>query len=75
METQSGIVYRKSELVGTSREGFDDAVQGAMKRAQKSLRNLRWFEVKEQRGRITSNGSIEYQVTIEIGFALEDTMT
>ena len=75
METQSNIVYRKTELVGTSREGFDDAVHGAMKRAQKSLRNIRWFEVKEQRGRITSNGSIEYQVTIEIGFALEDTMT
>ena len=46
-----------------------------MKRALKTLRNMRWFEVKEQRGRITSNGSIEYQVTIEIGFALEDTMT
>ncbi len=75
METQSGIVYRKTELVGTSHEGFDDAVQGAMKRAQKTLRNVRWFAVKEQRGRITSNGSIEYQVTIEIGFALEDTMT
>ena len=75
METQSNIVYRKTELVGTSREGFDDAVERAMKRAQKSLRNVRWFEVKEQRGRITSNGSIEYQVTIEVGFALEDTMT
>ena len=75
METRSNIVYRKSELVGTSHEGFDDAVERAMKRAQKTLRNLRWFVVKEQRGRITSNGSIEYQVTIEIGFALEDTMT
>jgi flavin-binding protein dodecin len=75
METPSGTVYRKTELVGTSREGFDDCVHRAIARAQKTLRNIRWFEVKEQRGRITSDGSIEYQVTIEVGFALEDTMT
>jgi len=48
-------------------------VKRALERAQKTLRHVRWFEVKEQRGRITEQG-IEYQVTIEIGFALEDTL-
>lgn len=51
--------------------GFDDAVKRAVERAMKTLRNVQWFEVKEQRGRITDNG-IEYQVTVEIGFVLED---
>ena len=53
--------------------GFDDGVKQALERAQKTLRHVRWFEVKEQRGRITAQG-IEYQVTIEVGFALEDTL-
>src|SRR5713101_7355945 len=74
MEAHDGIVYRKTELVGTSSIGFDDGVRRAIERAQKTLRNVRWFEVKEQRGRITEHG-IEYQVTLEIGFALEDTIT
>ncbi len=74
MASQGGTVYRKTELVGTSREGFDDGVHRAIERAQKTLRNIRWFEVKEERGRITSDGSIEYQVTVEIGFTLEDPM-
>jgi dodecin len=63
-------IYRKTELVGTSSVSFDDAVKRAIARAQKTLRDLQWFEVKEQRGRI-DEGTIEYQVTVEIGFALE----
>ena len=72
MPSESSKIYRKTELVGTSSVGFDDAVKRAIERAQKTLRNVYWFEVKEQRGRIDDNG-IEYQATIEIGFALEDT--
>ncbi len=49
MEAHDGIVYRKTELVGTSSIGFDDGVRRAIERAQKTLRNVRWFEVKEQR--------------------------
>jgi len=63
-------IYRKTEVVGTSTVGFDDGVKRAIERAQKTLRNVQWFEVKEHRGRIT-NGGIEYQVTVEIGFELE----
>lgn len=74
MPGEGGTVYRKTELVGTSTIGFDDAVKVAVQRAHKTLRNLQWFEVKEQRGKLTDNG-IEYQVTIELGFALEDTLS
>ena len=70
MSEQEGKVYRKTEVVGTSMVGFDDGVKRAIERAQKTLRNVQWFEVKEQRGRITTGG-IEYQVTVEIGFELE----
>ncbi len=70
MAEQEGKVYRKTEVVGTSTVGFDDGVKRAIERAQRTLRNIQWFEVKEQRGRITSSG-IEYQVTVEIGFELE----
>jgi flavin-binding protein dodecin len=69
----TGAVYRKTELVGTSDVGFTEAVRSAVERAQKTLRNVSWFEVKEERGRIT-DGHLEFQVTIEVGFALEDTM-
>ena len=72
MSSEGSKIYRKTELVGTSNVGFDDAVKRAVERAEKTLRNVLWFEVKEQRGRIDGN-NIEYQVTIEIGFALEDT--
>jgi len=71
MPEQGGTIYRKTELVGTSNIGFDDGVKQALERAQKTLRHVTWFEVKEQRGRLTARG-IEYQVTIEVGFALED---
>jgi flavin-binding protein dodecin len=70
MPDQEGNIYRVTELVGTSRTGFDDAVRRAVERAQKTLRHVQWFEVKEQRGRILADG-IEYQVTVEIGFTLE----
>ncbi|GLV55723.1 dodecin [Dictyobacter sp. S3.2.2.5] len=70
MSTHEAKIYRKTELVGTSSVGFDDAVRRAIVRAQKTLRHVQWFEIKEQRGRIGGE-AIEYQVTLEIGFALE----
>lgn len=63
-------VYKVTTLVGTSGTGYDEAVKQAIERAQQTLRNVQWFEVKQQRGRITPAG-IEYQVTLDIGFALE----
>ena len=73
MTTKPGTVYRKTELIGTSTVGYDDAIRQAVERARKTLRNLEWFEVTEQRGRL-SQGVIEYQVALEVGFALEDTL-
>jgi flavin-binding protein dodecin len=74
MTTKAGTIYRKTELVGTSYLAYDDAIQRALVRAHKTLRQLKWFEVTGQRGRII-NGAIEYQVELEVGFALEDTLT
>ncbi len=72
MADQENKIFRKTEIVGTSIVGFDDGVQKAIERARKTLRKVTWFEIKEQRGRIMSNGSIEYQITLEIGFQLEE---
>lgn len=66
-----GAVYKKTTLVGTSNTGFDDAVKLAVARARRTLREVQWFEVTEQRGKVV-NGGIEYQVTLEVGFALEE---
>lgn len=71
MSGASGKVYKKTELVGASTSGYDTAIQAAIERARKTLRNVEWFEVKELRGRLTG-GTIEYQATVEVGFALED---
>lgn len=65
-------VYKLSEIVGTSHEGHDAAIKSALKRAQKSIRNIRWFEVVAQRGYVESDGSILHQVTLKIGFTLDE---
>lgn len=65
-------VYKKSEIVGTSSVGVEDAIQQAVGRASQSLRNLSWFEVKEIRGTIREGKVGEFQVTLALGFKLED---
>jgi len=65
-------VYKVVELVGTSRQGVDDAIQCAITRAGATLRNLRWFEVMQIRGAVGQGGKVEHtQVTIKAGFTLE----
>lgn len=64
-------IYKKLELVGTSTTSIEEAVQNAIARASKTLRNLRWFEVVETRGQI-ENGKVDYwQVTVKVGFTLD----
>jgi flavin-binding protein dodecin len=63
-------IYRVIQLVGSSDKGIEDAIQGAITRASKTLRNLRWFEVVETRGNI-DNGKLSYQVTLKVGFTME----
>lgn len=67
-----GHVYKLTEIVGSSSKGFSEAVQEAVKRASKTLRNLGWFEVVEQRGLIKEGQVAEFQVTIKVGFRLDD---
>lgn len=65
-------VYKTTELVGSSKKSAEDAVVQALKRASKTIRNLRWFQVTETRGTI-EDGEVGYwQVTLKIGFTLED---
>ncbi len=64
-------VYKKIEVVGTSPESFAAATKNAITEAAKSVRNLSWFEVVEQRGAIKAGKVAEFQVTVRIGFKLE----
>lgn len=71
-EYMADSVYKVTEIVGTSGESISRAIDNAISKATETLRNLGWFEVVQVRGRIT-NGSIEhYQVTLKLGFRLED---
>jgi len=64
-------IFKVTELVGTSQESFAEAVRVAVDEAAKTVRNMAWFEVVEQRGRIDKGKVAEFQVTIKIGFKLE----
>jgi hypothetical protein len=63
--------FKIIELVGTSRESFAEAVRAAVDEAAKTVRNMSWFEVVEQRGRIDAAKVAEFQVTLKVGFKLE----
>lgn len=65
-------VYKVVELVGSSQVGIEGAIQTAIARAGRSLRKLRWFEVVETRGHIEDGIVHHYQVTLKVGFTLED---
>ena len=65
-------IYSISEIVGSSTEGIDDAVRGAVARAAKTLHNLDWFEVTDMRGRIENDGRCLFQVTLKVGFRLDE---
>ena len=71
-ESMSEHVYKITELTGSSPKSIEDAVTQAVSRASKTLRNLRWFEVSETRGQIENGKVAHWQVTIRIGFTLED---
>jgi flavin-binding protein dodecin len=70
-EAMSDHVYKKIEVVGSSPNGFEDAITNALARAEKTVRNMRWFEVTETRGYIENGKVGHWQVTLKIGFTLE----
>ena len=72
MASSPDHTYRVTEVVGTSRESIDAAIRNGIARASETVRNLDWFEVTETRGWI-DNGTVgHFQVTMKIGFRLDD---
>lgn len=67
----SDHIYKKIELVGSSPTGIEDAVNNAITRAGKTIRNMRWFEVSEIRGHLEENKVAHWQVTVKVGFTLD----
>jgi len=66
-----GHVYKLIELTGTSTTSIEDAVNKAIKRAHKTVKNLCWFQVIETRGNIEKWKVQHWQVTIKVGFSVE----
>lgn len=65
-------VYKILDLVGSSETSIEDAIQNAISRASKTIREMKWFEVVQTRGHI-ENGTIgHFQVTLRVGFTLEE---
>lgn len=65
-------VYKKLEIVGSSPNSIEDAIQAAIAKASETLRNMQWFEVVETRGHIENGKIAHYQVVIKVGFTLDD---
>ncbi|MGH3366396.1 MAG: dodecin [Nocardioidaceae bacterium] len=68
----SSRTYRVTEIVGTSPEGVDQAVKNGVNRAARTLRHVDWFEVTQIRGHLVDGAVEHFQVTMKLGFRLED---
>jgi dodecin len=71
-DIMEGNVYKVIELTGSSTSSTEDAVRAAVRKAGETVRHLRWFEVVETRGHIEKGEVAHWQVTVKIGFTLED---
>ena len=65
-------VYKTVEITGSSSSGVTEAIDVAIAKAGQTLRNLDWFEVQDIRGHLEDGRIAHYQVTLKIGFRLED---
>ena len=65
-------VYKIVELTGSSGAGIEDAIRNAIARASKTVRNMRWFEVTDTRGHIEGDAIAHWQVTLKVGFTLDE---
>jgi hypothetical protein len=65
-------IYKTIELTGTSTTGIEDAIGNAIARASKTIHNIRWFEVTQVRGDIESGAVSYWQVTLKLGFTLDE---
>ncbi|MFJ7074105.1 dodecin [Streptomyces sp. NPDC098781] len=68
----SNHTYRVTDIVGTSPDGVDQAIRNGIARASQTLRNLDWFEVVEVRGQLNDGDIAHWQVTMKVGFRLEE---
>jgi len=68
----SDNVYKIIEIVGSSDTSIEDAIEGAISRAAKTIHDIGWFEVKETRGHVVAGKVAHYQVTLRIGFTLRN---
>jgi dodecin len=64
-------VYRIIQVAGSSVKSIEDAIQNAVGRASRTLRQVGWFEVVETRGHV-EDGKVDYQVTLKVGFTFDD---
>lgn len=65
-------VYKVVEIVGSSTKSSDDAIHNAINRASQNLRHVNWFEVIETRGHVENGKVAHFQVTLKVGFRLEE---
>ena len=65
-------VYKSVELTGSSNTSCDDAIRNAIRRASRTVRNIKWFEVIETRGHVENGEVAHWQVTLKAGFTLEE---
>ena len=65
-------IYKHVELTGTSSTSIEDAVQSAISRAAKTVRNIRWLQITETRGQVENGKVVQWQVTLKAGFTLEE---
>ena len=65
-------VYRLSEIVGSSTTGVDEAIRNAVRKAAQTVRNIEWFEATEIRGQVVDGDVAHFQVTLKVGFRVED---
>jgi dodecin len=68
----SNHIYRVIEIVGTSPDGIDAAIRSGLARAAETMRLLDWFEVQSVRGDLSNGAVAHFQVTLKVGFRLED---
>lgn len=64
--------YKMIELVGSSETSIDDAIRGAIEKASKTVRLVEWFEVLETRGHVRDGKVAHFQVTLKVGFRLDE---
>jgi dodecin len=65
-------VYKHIELTGSSKAGIEEAIKNAIAKAHQTVRNIHWFQVSETRGHVVDGQIAHWQVTLKVGFTLED---